>query len=110
MNILLLNWRDPFNPKSGGAEIVTMEHAKGWTRNGHHVVWVTSLYSGARAHEIIDGIKFVRLGSPITINLFGLLYVLQNAKKFDVIVDEIHGLPFFTPTNPVTKNDVTNMR
>ena len=32
MNILILNWRDPKNPKSGGAEQVTMEHAKAWVK------------------------------------------------------------------------------
>ncbi len=39
MRILILNWRDSKNPKSGGAEIVTLEHAKGWVINGHEVTW-----------------------------------------------------------------------
>src|SRR5437879_3318402 len=42
MNILILNWRDSKNPLAGGAEIVTLEHAKAWVRAGHHVTWFTS--------------------------------------------------------------------
>ena len=37
MNILILNWRDIKNPKSGGAEILTHELAKGLVNKGHKV-------------------------------------------------------------------------
>lgn len=97
MNILILNWRDIKNPKSGGAEIVTMEHARAWVSSGHSVTWFTSSFAGSKSHEIIDRVNFVRKGNFITVYLFGPIYYLINKKKFDFIVDEIHGLPFFTP-------------
>ena len=97
MNILILNWRDPKNPKVGGAELVTMEHARAWTKAGHQVTWFTSLFAGARKEETVDGVQIVRRGSPITVLLLAPFFYFLSGKKYDVVIDEIHGLPFFTP-------------
>ena len=53
MNILILNWRDTKNPKSGGAEIVTMEHAKRWIKKGYDVTWLTSKFNKSLETEEI---------------------------------------------------------
>ena len=97
MNILVLNWRDTKNPKSGGAEIVTLEHAKAWVKKGHSVTWFTSRFSGARKEEKIDGVNIVRRGNFITVYLLAPFFYLFSKNKFDIVIDEIHGLPFFTP-------------
>jgi glycosyltransferase involved in cell wall biosynthesis len=97
MNILLLNWRDRSHPKSGGAELVTMEHAKGWVKSGHHVTWLTGWYDGGKNEEDIAGVHIVRRAGSLTIYLYGVAYLLINGRKFDVIVDEVHGFPFFSP-------------
>jgi glycosyltransferase involved in cell wall biosynthesis len=96
MNILLLNWRDIGHPKAGGAELVTMEHAKAWVRAGHHVTWLTGKYKGVGAKENIDGVEIVRIGNSITLHLLVPFYLLAKASQFDVVVDEIHGIPFFS--------------
>lgn len=97
MRILLFNWRDIRHPKAGGAEIVTLEHAKGWVRAGHEVTWLTSSFAGAKKNEVIDGVTIVRVGGSISVYIFAPLHYILHKKYFDVIVDEIHGLPFFTP-------------
>lgn len=97
MNILILNWRDVSHPKSGGAEHVTMEHAKNWVRGGHTVTWLTSHYDHARHEGTLDGVNFIRRAGSLTIYLYAPLYLLLNAHSFDVIVDEAHGFPFFSP-------------
>lgn len=97
MNILILNWRDPYNPKSGGAEIVTLEHAKAWIKKGHDVTWFTSRFSGSLFKERKKGIYFVRLGNSFLVYFFAPFYYFLSRKKFDVVIDEIHGIPFFTP-------------
>ena len=38
MNILILSWRDPGNPKSAGAEIVMLKYALHWTKAGQYSV------------------------------------------------------------------------
>jgi glycosyltransferase involved in cell wall biosynthesis len=97
MNILILNWRDVSHPKSGGAEHVTMEHAKGWVKAGHSVTWLTSHYDNAQHQGVLDGVNFVRRAGSLTIYLYAPLYLVRNAHAFDVIVDEAHGFPFFSP-------------
>lgn len=97
MNILILNWRDPKNPKSGGAEIVTIEHAKAWVKRGHNVTWFTSKFENSSKTEKIDGVNIVRRGSFLTVFLYAPFYYLFSGNKFDLVIDEIHGLPFFTP-------------
>ena len=69
MHILILNWRDPKNPKSGGAEIVTLEHAKAWVKKGHNVTWFTSKFKGSKDTEKIEGINIVRRGNFLTVFL-----------------------------------------
>src|SRR5579859_7769723 len=97
MNILILNWRDPKNPHAGGAELVTHEHAKAWVKKGNTVTWFTSLYPDAIQEEILDGVQIIRKGSSFTTYLLAPFYYLSHKKPFDVVVDEIHGIPFFTP-------------
>jgi glycosyltransferase involved in cell wall biosynthesis len=97
MNILILNWRDVSHPKSGGAEHVTMEHAKYWVKAGHSVTWLTSHYNHASHEGVLDGVNFVRRAGSLTIYLYAPLYLIFNAHTFDVIVDEAHGFPFFSP-------------
>ena len=97
MNILILNWRDPKNPKSGGAEIVTLEHAKAWVEGGHGVTWFTSRFENSKEEEKTQGVNIVRRGNFITVFLHAFIFYLFSGQKFNLVIDEIHGLPFFTP-------------
>ena len=97
MNILIFNWRDIKNPKSGGAEQVTLEHAKAWVKNGHKVTWFTSEFKGSKREQNADGINIVRRGNFLTVFFYAFVFYLFAGKKFDLVIDEIHGLPFFTP-------------
>lgn len=96
MNVLILNWRDPTNPKSGGAEVVTMEHAKAWVTAGCTVTWFTSSFPYSKKEEVIHGVKIVRQGSALSVFVFAFFYYIFHVKKVDVIVDEVHGIPFFS--------------
>ncbi|HVT00663.1 MAG TPA: glycosyltransferase family 4 protein [Patescibacteria group bacterium] len=97
MNILILNWRDPKNPKSGGAEKVTMEHARAWVSAGHTVTWFSSSFAGAKENERIDNVEIVRRGNYLSVYIFAPFFYLFSKRSFDVVIDEIHGLPFLTP-------------
>ncbi len=97
MNILLLNWRDVWHPKSGGAEIVTFEHAKRWAFAGHNVTWLTSAYNGSTADTVCDKVHVKHRFGSLSIYCYVPLYLMLHGNKYDVIVDEIHGIPFFSP-------------
>lgn len=104
MNILIFNWRDIKNPLSGGAEILTHEVAKYWVEWGHRVTMFTSSFPGGVDEENIDGIEIIRRGKPDprsfskSVYFEAYRYYKKNLLgKYDVVIDEIHGLPFFTP-------------
>ncbi len=104
MNILILNWRDIKNPQSGGAEILTHELAKRMVGDGQNVIQFSSRYKNSKASEMVDGVKIIRRGNPDARTLFSSVhyeaykYYKKNLKgKVDLVIDEVHGIPFFTP-------------
>lgn len=99
MNILILSWRGPGHPYAGGAEESTHQHAKGWIKAGYDVTLFTSYYPGAKVEEITDGVKIIRQGSQnfgVHFKAF-FWYVFKHHHKYDLIIDQFHGIPFFTP-------------
>src|SRR3989344_3656213 len=99
MNILILSWRGPGHPSAGGAEQVTLEHAKGWVKAGHDVTLFTSFFKDAKRKDLVEGIKIIRSGRQffeVQFRAF-LWYILAKHHKFDLVIDEFHGIPFFTP-------------
>ncbi len=98
MNILVFSWRDPKHPLAGGAEQVMHEHMKGWISAGHKVTLFSSYMKGLSKKETLDGVEIVRDGYQyLGVQLKGFLYYLKKRRDFDFIVDQFHGVPFFTP-------------
>ena len=103
MRILILNWRDINNPSSGGAEILTHEIAKRLVTLGNHVVQFSSFFPGAHHKEVVDNVEIVREGNADIRTLFAsvhfraFLFYQREKGKFDAVIDEVHGIPFFTP-------------
>lgn len=96
--VLILNWRCPKNPLSGGAEKVTLEHAKAWVKEGMGVSWLAGGFKGATQAEIIEGVDIHRFGTPISVYLLApFLYWFKWGGNFDLVFDEIHGVPFLSP-------------
>lgn len=99
LNILIFSWRGPGHPHAGGAEKATHEYAKGWVKAGHSVTLFTSDYPGSTSEEIIDGVKIIRSGSQILgVHLQAFKwYINGRHERFDLVIDQFHGIPFFTP-------------
>lgn len=96
MRLLLLNWRDPWHPKAGGAELMTLRLLEELQGRGWSVEWFSAAYDGAEADEVRDGIRYVRSGSQMTVHLHAYRRY-RKYQPFDVVVDEINTIPFFTP-------------
>ncbi len=105
MNILFFSWRGPGHPYAGGAEQSTFNHAKGWITAGHNVTLFTSYYHGGKKEEYLDGLRIIRRGRQV----FGVQiealkwYLFKKKESFDLVIDEFHGIPFFTPLYVRTK-------
>lgn len=98
MRILIFSWRDPKHPLAGGAEQIIHEYAKGWIRAGHQVTLFTSRYKNCLREQKIDGIQIVRGGYQyLGVQIAAFYYYLKNGKDFDLVIDQFHGIPFFTP-------------
>ncbi|OGE72389.1 hypothetical protein A3H40_04055 [Candidatus Daviesbacteria bacterium RIFCSPLOWO2_02_FULL_38_15] len=99
MNILIFSWRGPGHPHAGGAEYSTTQHAKGWIKAGNQVTLFTSSFQGAKPEEVIDGMRIVRRGQQVfSVHLKALIWYLFGSHDiFDIVIDEVHGIPFFTP-------------
>lgn len=99
MKILIFSWRGPKHPYAGGAEQSTLAHARGWILTGHSVTLFTSNYSGGKKEENLDGIEIIRRGRQV----FGVhiealkWYLFEKKESYDLVIDEFHGIPFFTP-------------
>ena len=96
MKILWLSWRDIKNPDSGGAEKVAIEVASRFVRDQIPVTIFTSNFANAKSQENIRGVKIIRRGGLVTCRLFAFLYYARRAGKFDLIIDEINTIPFFS--------------
>ena len=98
MKILILNWRDPRHPLSGGAEISLLEHAKYWQKKGSEITWFASSFDKSPNEEVIEGIGIIRRGSHYTVHLWAFIeYMNGTFKNYTVVIDCFHFLPFFTP-------------
>lgn len=98
MRILILNWRCPRHPRAGGAEYLTHQIAKRLAASGHQVEWFSAGFPGANPDEWLDGIHIVRAGRQWTVHVRAFLrYFRRLRARFDVVIDEVNTIPFFTP-------------
>lgn len=95
MHITVFSWRDIQNPRSGGAERVTFEHMRRWAAAGEEVTLFTAGYSAASPEADLHGVRIVRRGTERSVFLEARRWYCGLRKRPDVVIDEIHGLPFY---------------
>lgn len=97
MNVLILNWRDPKNPKSGGAEKLNMHILKPLIERGDNATWYAMAVDGLPRTEKYEGIKIIRYGNSFTHLLaWPFLYWTGRLGKPDLIIDSIHGTGYLS--------------
>jgi glycosyltransferase involved in cell wall biosynthesis len=96
MRFLMLNWRDPRNPLSGGAERVTLAYLKALVERGHEVYWFANDFPGAAREENFEGVKIVRGGGKGSSVLKAIQWY-RRQPRFDLVMDQHHGIPWFAP-------------
>jgi len=111
MRILILNWRSIKDPMEGGAERATFEFAKRWVKKQNaKVTWLSPCYDSNIKNETVEGVDFKYIGLPLSRNIFWLLivfplfyisviytYLTKYKGKVDVVIDQVHGIPYLTP-------------
>jgi glycosyltransferase involved in cell wall biosynthesis len=99
VKILVFNWQDVKNPNGGGAEVHFHEIFSRIAKRGHDVTLFCSAFDGAREMEVIDGITIIRKGGRNLFNFYVplLYYKYFRHQQFDVVIDDINKIPFYTP-------------
>jgi glycosyltransferase involved in cell wall biosynthesis len=93
----LFNWRDSLNPEGGGSERYVETMARGLVAHGARATVFCAAHDAAPADQIVDGVRFVRRGSKLSVYAQGLLHlVTRRLGRVDAVVDVQNGLPFFT--------------
>jgi glycosyltransferase involved in cell wall biosynthesis len=95
--IAMVNWRDPWHPQAGGAEQYAWEMARGLTRLGARVSYLTARAPGQAARDRSDGIGIIRRGGRLTVYPLVLAWMARHRRSFDAVLDCQNGIPFFTP-------------
>lgn len=94
MKIQIVSWRDPKNPKSGGAEVCLTEIARRLNQKwGHSFHWFAPEFQGAKPEDEFEGIKIERFG------FFGLVHLWTFFRFFprwsqtaDFYIEDYHGV------------------
>ncbi|MBI5324671.1 MAG: glycosyltransferase family 4 protein [Ignavibacteriae bacterium] len=99
MKILIFNWQDIKNPFGGGAEVHLHEIFKRIAAKGHEITLACCKFDGSADEEIIDGIRVIRKGrrSLFNFHVRGLYKKLIKENKYDLVIDDINKIPFYTP-------------
>ncbi|MCD4776787.1 MAG: glycosyltransferase family 4 protein [Candidatus Aegiribacteria sp.] len=99
MRILALNWRDPKNPETGGAEIHLHEILRRTVIAGHEVTQISQAVAGLPSEETIDGIRILRNGKRNTFNftLKKFALSLDISSNFDLVIEDLCKIPFYSP-------------
>lgn len=95
--ILFLNWKDILHPSSGGAEVLTDALASHLALS-NDVVYITSSFAGAKSEQLHNNYTILRTGNSMTCIIYAyfLFKKLYKKQKFDLIIDQVHGVPFFS--------------
>lgn len=92
----MLNWRDPQNPRTGGAERVTLGYLRALAERGHEVYWYAYEFQGAEREEQLGPIRVVRGGGMGTAVLEAIAWY-RSQPPFDLVIDQHHGIPWYAP-------------
>src|SRR5262245_38703822 len=96
VRFLMLNWRDPENPLSGGAERVTQGYLAALAKRGHDVYWFANAFKGCARESQIDLSNVIRGGGK-GVSIFQALDLYRKQPPFDLVIDQHHGIPWFAP-------------
>jgi glycosyltransferase involved in cell wall biosynthesis len=99
VKVFVVNWRCIRNPLAGGAEIYMQEIFRRLVERGHDVSQLAERFPGADPEETLDGIRVIRMGGAQTFNfaVYRNLRRLVEEGGYDVVVDDLNKIPFYSP-------------
>lgn len=97
LRVAMINWRDPWQQAAGGAERYAWQISLQLHERGAAVSFVTSREPGQPGRETRSGIEIFRMGGVYSRYPLVLGWLLRHRADFDVAIDCMNGIPFFSP-------------
>ena len=99
LRLLVINWQDRANPRSGGAEIHLHEVFGRLAQRGHEVTLLVSGWEGASARATLDGMDVHRTGGRHTFTFMAPVYYRRQLaqRHFDLVIEDLNKVPVFSP-------------
>lgn len=99
MKLLVLNWQDAVNPRSGGAEIHLHEIFRRLVERGHRVDLLVSGWTGATKRATVDGMRVFRTGGRHSYNVAAPRFYRNHLanEAYDVVVEDLNKVALFSP-------------
>jgi glycosyltransferase involved in cell wall biosynthesis len=96
-HVLVLNERDLQHPRAGGAEVHCFEVCRRLVARGDRVTLFATRFEGAAAEEMVDGVRVIRFGNPLTYYAqVPLAYArLRRREPLDVVIEDLNKFPYF---------------
>ncbi|WP_311932289.1 glycosyltransferase family 4 protein [Microbispora sp. H11081] len=97
VRVAVLNFREPGQTVAGGAEEYAWRVSAYFVGQGASVDFLTSRERHQTRAESRDGIRLRRMGNKYLVYLLVPLWLLLHRRRFDVVLDCMNGIPFFSP-------------
>ncbi|WP_308249683.1 glycosyltransferase family 4 protein [Sphaerisporangium fuscum] len=97
VRVAVLNFREPLQSVAGGAEEYAWQVSRYLVGQGAAVHFVTSREPGQPRAERRDDIELRRMGNRYLVYLLVPLWLLARRRRFDLVIDSMNGIPFFSP-------------
>lgn len=98
VRVAVLNFREPGQSVAGGAEEYAWQVSRHLIAQGASVHFLTGREPGQPRSERRDGVELRRMGNRYLVYLLVPLWLLLRRRRFDVVVDSMNGIPFFSPS------------
>lgn len=96
--IVIIAWRDKWNPESGGAEIYITKLAEHLASTGFKVCFLTPSYKGSHSSETVNGVEYYRIGSKFISYLAIPLYFIRFLRDdTDLLIENYNAWPYLAP-------------
>lgn len=97
--LLVVNWQDLQHPLAGGAEVHLQENLRRLVQLGFDVTLLCSTFEGGDRECTWEGVRILRRGGRFDFNwrVPGLVRQLVREQPFDLVVEDINKIPFYTP-------------
>ncbi len=94
--ILVLSWRDIYSPKSGGAEVHTLNIMNSLNAEKYRFISFAPHYEGVPDEDTVNNITYIRKGNIYSVIWYAMRYYKEHKNEIDYVINQCNTHNFFT--------------